>query len=64
MVEYSVSARLLEGAGQHDDRSCSIEWSGEFTAEPDAAPDDIVAGLENAYRGMSELLNELLTAAD
>jgi len=57
MVEYSVSARLYE----LDADGCSIEWSGEFTAEPGAALNDMAAGLENAYRDMSTRLDELLT---
>lgn len=56
MVEYSVSIRLTE-AGNH---ACGMDWSGEFTAEPDAAVEDMAQGLKDAYRSMSELLNELL----
>ena len=56
MAEYSVSATLIERNGP----GCTIEWAGEFNAEPGAALDEMAAGLENAYEGMSTLLNELL----
>ncbi|MDH3644048.1 MAG: SRPBCC family protein [Gammaproteobacteria bacterium] len=56
MVEYSVSIRLTEAGGD----ACTMNWSGEFTAEPDAAVEGMAQALKDAYRSMSELLNELL----
>jgi hypothetical protein len=59
MVDYSVSLQLLR---ETEGERCTLQWAGEFTAEPDAPLIEIAAGLESAYRGMSERLQELLTS--
>lgn len=56
MVDYSVSIRLTEAGND----ACTMDWSGEFAAEPDAAVEGMAQALKDAYRSMSELLNELL----
>jgi GNAT superfamily N-acetyltransferase len=61
MVEYSVTARLIPGGEGTDEDCCTIEWAGEFVAAPDAELEGVADGLEDAYRGMSQLLDELLT---
>jgi hypothetical protein len=63
MADYSVSLQLLADEGGHEDERCAMQWAGEFTAAPDADLDDIAAGLEDAYRAMSEQLGELLATA-
>ena len=59
MVNYSVSLQLVS---EIQAERCTLQWAGEFTAEPDARLVEIAAGLENAYRGMSEQLQDLLTS--
>jgi hypothetical protein len=56
MIEYSVSAQLLDRPGG----GCILEWLGEFTPEPDASAEQMAEGLESAYEDLSKRFNELL----
>ena len=60
MAAYSVSLQLLPDAETDAVDRCVLDWLGEFTPESGAVLDDVAAGLEDAYRMMSELLGELL----
>ena len=59
MIEYSVSAQLLDRPGG----GCTLEWLGEFTPEPDAtaaSAAQMAEGLKSAYEDLSKRFNELL----